>query len=104
MEVANTSHKKKPAKPFRRKSTIRISHAKHDHHTNSRPVLYTLVNGKVDSVTELENKLGQTVPFTMANGEKIVLTAKENSSMSTEMSMTVIGPTIKPMAMESIST
>lgn len=91
-------------RPFQRGFTIRTNHVSRGNPTSSKQVLYILVSGKVDSETDLENKLGQTARSMPVNGEKIGHMEREDSSMLMEIFMTVIGLMTKLMAVESINT
>ena len=103
LEVASTSHKKRPVRPSQKGFTIQTNPVNKDHHTNSKLVLSILVSGREDSVTDLENRPGLMVLNMQENGEKIELMAKVDLSMLTETFMMVTGPTIRLMVVESIS-
>ena len=70
---------------------------KTDLHTLSKVVLFTLVNGKVDSEMVLVSKHGLMAQNTSANGETTEHMDKANLSMSMVISMTDSGLMIKRM-------
>ena len=90
-------------KQSQRDFTILTSHANKDSHINLKLVLSILVNGKVASAMDLENRHGLTVLNTQVNGEKTELTAREDLFMSTVIFMTDIGLMIKLTVVESIN-
>ena len=90
-------------KQSQRGFTIRTSHANKDNHINLKLVPSILVNGKVVSAMDLENRHGLTVQNMQVNGEKIEHMAREDLFMSTVIFMTDIGLMIKLTVVESIS-